>query len=205
MPFQIGNTLGKISHNTWEDIEAQVDKSKATPWGGCWLWTGALNKGCYGTIGYENKSWKVHRLFYEHYVGPIPKGLTLDHWCRNRACCRPGHLEAVTQAENNRRAKPFLQNVLKTHCKYGHEFTEENTKFDSNYGKRACRICISKYHPNYHQKNKTKIKEHKLQYYQNEENAAKRKERNRQRYCDNRDAILANMREAYHRKKAENG
>src|SRR3546814_8231358 len=29
--------------------------------------------------------------------------LVIDHLCRNRACCNPAHMEAVTRAENLRR------------------------------------------------------------------------------------------------------
>lgn len=44
-----------------------------------------------------------HRWAYEDQVGPIPDGWEVDHLCRNRACLRPDHLEAVPLAENRRR------------------------------------------------------------------------------------------------------
>lgn len=87
----------------------------------CWLWLGPTNKG-YGLV---NAPWTdielaradqglpmrrprtpvaAHRWAYAVLVGPIPRGLHLDHWCRVRCCVNPAHLEPVTQAENNHRA-----------------------------------------------------------------------------------------------------
>jgi hypothetical protein len=46
----------------------------------------------------------VHRTVYEMLVEPIPRGLQVDHLCRNRACCNPDHLEVVTGKINVARA-----------------------------------------------------------------------------------------------------
>lgn len=70
------------------------------PEGGCWIFTGALNRG-YGRVhGEDGKLHYAHRVMYEAMVGDVPEGLELDHLCRRRACCNPWHLEAVTRREN---------------------------------------------------------------------------------------------------------
>lgn len=103
---------------------------------GCWIWTaGTLKarKGLqdYGTfyVGPGRRSELAHRWAYEHFHRPIPEGLTIDHLCGVGVCVNPQHLDAVTITENLRRnPKTWIgRNGSKTHCKYGHEFTPENT------------------------------------------------------------------------------
>lgn len=109
---------------------------------GCVEFTGALDSLGYARVIKDSRSQMVHRLAYELCVGPIPDGLTIDHLCRNRACVNPGHLEPVTHRENVLRSNnPAAINARKTHCKHGHEFTEENTLVSKNGRNRQCRKC----------------------------------------------------------------
>lgn len=115
------------------------------PSSGCHVWRGQVNKGGYGHIGVGSGSTKrtlrTHRLAYELAKGPIPPGLTIDHLCRERLCCNPEHLEAVTAAVNALRGTgPAAINAQRTHCKRGHEFTPENTGVGPS-GRRRCRTC----------------------------------------------------------------
>ena len=79
---------------------------------GCWNWSGTKNPKGYGIIMVKGRRTRTHRVTYESVHGLIPEGLEPDHTCRNRACCNPSHLEAVTHAENNRRAGQY-QSALK--------------------------------------------------------------------------------------------
>jgi len=84
----------------------------------------------------------AHVVAYVLTHGQVPDGLELDHvrarGCTRRDCCNPSHLEPVTHAENMRRGAQAAQ----THCKYGHEYTAQNTiTKQGRPGQRQCRIC----------------------------------------------------------------
>lgn len=122
-------------------LKERVMASIAVTASGCWEWQLAKSKDGYGKYTYRRKFISAHRLAYEVFVGQIPDRHDLDHLCKNRCCCNPGHLEPVTKKENWLRGdSPSLKHYKQTHCVHGHELAGDNLHV-SSAGKRSCRAC----------------------------------------------------------------
>ncbi len=123
------------------NIKARFDqKYIPEPNSGCWLWLASTSVLGYGHFRVDGKTAKAHRYSYERFVGPVPRGLELDHKCRVRSCVNPDHLEPVTHAENVRRGVAAERKRAITHCRQGHAFSDENTAFTPQ-GRRRCKMC----------------------------------------------------------------
>ncbi|RIK36052.1 MAG: HNH endonuclease [Chloroflexi bacterium] len=117
----------------WEKVDIDAN--------GCWLWKGSISPEGYGRLSINNYPVYAHRWSYEHFVGPIPEGLVLDHLCRVRNCVNPYHLEIVTTRENCLRGESIAaQMAHKTHCANGHPWNGNNTHYRPD-GSRYCRAC----------------------------------------------------------------
>lgn len=101
--FQADNKLDKIPYTKFDKDESRVryivDENT-----GCWNWQLYLDENGYP----KDRSKYAYKVIYERLYGAVPKGLELDHLCKNRKCVNPNHLELVTHLENIRRGK---------HCK----------------------------------------------------------------------------------------
>lgn len=86
---------------TAQDVHRFWAKIEITP--KCWNWTGSKSANGYGLFSLNGGNVRAHRCSHVMFIGPIPKGLVIDHLCGNKMCVRPAHLEAVTNGENIRR------------------------------------------------------------------------------------------------------
>lgn len=105
----------------------------------CWLYARYTDPKGYGRLKLNiDGKWTTflpHRVMYENIVGPIAKGLVLDHLCRVPSCINPEHLEPVTHRINILRGiGPTAINAKKSHCIQGHILTQGNSR-------RICQSC----------------------------------------------------------------
>lgn len=92
----VDESVPNFQNNFWDRINKQSPNE-------CWEWQAALSSCGYGSLKFNGRPHKAHRVaFYlTHGRWPMPCCL---HLCDNRRCCNPSHLEEGTVQENNRQA-----------------------------------------------------------------------------------------------------
>lgn len=111
-------------------------KIEFDPFGGCWLYSGYLDKNGYGLlVGYGE--YLVHRASFRHFVGPIGPEERVSNLCGIRSCANPAHWAALTPLENVRQSQHH--NAVKEFCPSGHPYSAENTRIWR--GQRRCKAC----------------------------------------------------------------
>ena len=124
----------KQTQRFWERVQIGMPEE-------CWEWQGTCRTDGYGQIYIDGKHRASHRVSFflaNRYFPPVVR-----HKCDNPKCVNPHHLEGGTQSDNMKdvvkRGRHFYAN--KTHCPWGHEYTEDNTYYRKKEGGRECRTC----------------------------------------------------------------
>lgn len=131
----------KLSHCFWDNAVPITET-------GCLIWMHSTNTPGYGQLWRVKNGKKklefAHRVAYELANGEIPVGSDVLHRCDVKCCIEPTHLYLGNHRQNMldfvSRHNHYL--ASRTHCNYGHPFTEENTIIrDGRHGRR-CRACL---------------------------------------------------------------
>ena len=147
------NQFTKKELEQWEfDLKIEsmlLDKSIMTL-EGHWLWTGRISNKGYGIIQYyltkgKRKHLGTHREAARLWLKNFDESLDVCHKCDIPLCFNPEHLFVGTTSDNFKDAvmKGRQNNIKKTVCKNGHEFTGKFTYKGTT--RRFCRICNNKW------------------------------------------------------------
>lgn len=88
------------------------------------------------------KSYPVHRLVAEAFIGPLPEGWHTCHGDGNKDNNAVTNLRYDTASANelDKVAQGLNRNAAKTECPQGHPYSAENTRIHRSGG-RSCRTC----------------------------------------------------------------
>jgi len=67
---------------------------------GCWIWNACRFQKGYGTLVKDGRAHGAHRIAWELFRGPIPKGMQVLHTCDIPPCVNPDHLFLGTNDDN---------------------------------------------------------------------------------------------------------
>ena len=91
----------EITQLTRERFDSKWKRDAAT---GCWLWMASTAGRGYGQfrIPGTRRNIYAHRLSFELFKGPLPKGAHLMHSCDTPRCINPDHLSIGSPLDNAR-------------------------------------------------------------------------------------------------------
>lgn len=135
--------------------DERFDEQTVRDTSGCLLWTGTVQNKGYGVF-YEGRRRQVlaHRWALARKLGrPIGPGMECLHSCDTPPCVDPMHLSEGSHGRNmaecSQRGRSARPSKLIDACKFGHEFSPENTLWKTRvfkgggkeYEVRICREC----------------------------------------------------------------
>ena len=125
-----GTTLpvrGISKHFTPESARAWLDAHSEVRPDGCVIVTGYGNDGSSPMFHQKGmgRAW-LHVVAFVLAYGPVPAGAVVHHACEVKACINPGHLKAVTQAENlqDSHRRRYERGDRAGNCKHPREFVD---------------------------------------------------------------------------------
>lgn len=84
---------------TLEDLKNNFDELYTVDSNECWKWNRYIHWTGYGHKCVCYRIMMAHRLAWELFKGPIPKGMIILHACKIRDCVNPDHLYMGTYAD----------------------------------------------------------------------------------------------------------
>ena len=147
-----------MKKNTKEDIFRNIQISSEED---CWIYKGKQkpNKTGHLEVWLNGKKRGVYVHSYEHYIGPVPKGICVLHKCDNPPCCNPKHLFLGTRADNARDREAKGRNYManRKYCIRGHEYAICGfyvRVYKENMQMRVCKECAKDNRRRYYERKK---------------------------------------------------
>jgi hypothetical protein len=133
--------MGNLTESEKRRFISRIRKDNS----GCHVWTSPLDKDGYGTFYLRRRNRRAHRVAWYDMHGEIPKGMVINHICRNRACVNAQHLQVVTVTENTLKDSATVSaiNARKTHCAQGHIYDRTYRTGRGRGYQRYCSICAA--------------------------------------------------------------
>lgn len=136
----------------WSKVLKETDE-RDPGLGPCWIWTGRIGVEGYGYFmtgdrvspGGHRAPTQAHIVSCEIHGRPLTDGHEWDHFCRQRACVNPSHLESVPHRENVKRGMSIVADYMDARTyRCGHQKDSEHTYYRPDGKGQFCKTCPAK-------------------------------------------------------------
>ena len=97
----------------WDSVDIRTKEK-------CWNWLKSISGSGYGQVRVSipiREKKNTHRVAYELFFGPIPKGNKVLHTCNNKRCVNPNHLKLGNQTINMQDSIEYYKGHYNQHHK----------------------------------------------------------------------------------------